>query len=982
MTDERDDEKMQAPPVPEDRRHWRSLGARADAPEYRRWLESEFPHLGDGVRTDRRSILKLMGASAGLAGLAACGEAPSDPIVSRARETPGHTVGEPLYFATSLPLDGYGRGVLVESHEGRPTKIEGNPLHPASRGATDAFAQAAVVSLYDPDRSRTVRRQGRPSREPPGPTLPVLADDLAGRRGAGLRLVTGPVSSPSLTGAIGALLDRLPEAAWIQWSPVGDENRRDGAALAFGRPLETRLDLERADVIVTLDADPLGPGPDQVANAAGFIAGRRDPGRFSRLWAFEPGPTLTGARADHRTPLPPHAVAALARSLAAAFGLLPDGTGNAPLPPGLVEELRRAGANAVVTAGRRQPPEVHALTHAINAALGAVGTTVHYTEPVLAEGPHGIQALVDLAGEIAAGEVSHLVLLDCNPAYDAPADLGMAGLIRRVPFSLHLGLHADETAMACSLHVPMAHTIESWGDLRGPDGTVGLVQPAVAPLAGGLTPHEVVARLAGSDEPAYRLVRAYWETAYSGPDFEAFWRQALHDGIVPGTARDDVTVQLVADWQARLPAAPPPPAGVSAIFEPDPCVWDGCFANNAWLQELPKPLTKLVWDNAILLGPETAIEHGLDTGDGAVVGIRGRAVEGPVLVVPGHAPGCVTLPLGYGRRRAGSVGDRIGFDAYAVRSSQAPWIDDTAAIRPSGRTHRLVTTQDHGTMAGRDIVRSVALGDLPATVPEDEGISKDADAPRPSIYPEYRYDGPAWGMAVDLNACIGCNACVVACQAENNVPVVGKEEVARGREMHWLRIDRYWEGPPEDPRVHWQPVLCMHCEKAPCEVVCPVNATVHDSEGLNVMVYNRCVGTRYCSNNCPYKVRRFNWFDYADEGRPDGTINPEVTVRARGVMEKCTYCMHRIAEARIRAKVEDRPIADGEVRTACQQACPTRTFTFGDLNDPGSAVNRARRSPLEYALLGELNTQPRTTYLARIDNPPQNEGPPDNEEPS
>jgi Fe-S-cluster-containing dehydrogenase component len=965
MTDERDD-GMAGPGRP-----WRSLDDWRD--EAGASAEGEFPYLSDGIGTDRRSVLKLMGASAGLAGLAGCGEAPPDPIVSRAKGEPGHTVGEPLYFATSLPLEGYGRGVLVKSHDGRPVKVEGNPLHPASLGATDAFAQASVLSLYDPDRSRGIRRRGRlQRREPLASILASLAAELAAGRGAGLRLVTGPVSSPSLAAAMADLLGRLPEARWIQWSVVGDDNRRAGTELAFGRPLETRLDLARAQVIVSLDADPLGPGPEQVANAAGFAQGRRDPQRFSRLWAFESSPTLTGARADHRAVLPPHAVMRVARSLAAGLGLIPaEGTGEGAgeLPPGLLDDLRRAGPASVVTAGRHQPPAVHALAHAINASLGAVGTTVHHTGPVLAEGPRGMVALAELAAEIEAGTVSHLVLADVNPAYDAPGDLAMAELIRRVPFSLHLGLYADETAQLCTLHVPMAHPLESWGDLRAPDGTVGLVQPVLAPLTGGITPHELVAHLSGTPSDAYRLVRAYWEAALPSADFEAFWRQALHDGIVPDTALPEVRAGLPPNWRAPDPEPEPPP-GLAVVFAPDPCVWDGSFANNAWLQELPKPLTKLVWDNAILMDAGTALAHGLEPGDGAVVALGERVVEGPVWIVPGHAPGCVTLPLGYGRRRAGSVGDGRGFDVQKLRSSRSPWLEAGAELRRSWLNHRLVTTQDHGTMAGRDIVRSVDLRDLPEE-------AEAAGPPPPSLYPEYSSDGPAWGMAIDLNACIGCNACVVACQAENNIPVVGKDEVARGREMHWLRIDRYWEGAPEAPRTHFQPVLCMHCEKAPCEVVCPVNATVHDTEGLNVMVYNRCIGTRYCSNNCPYKVRRFNWFDYAEENLPEAAANPEVTVRARGVMEKCTYCSHRIAEARIRAKVEDRPIAEGEVRTACQQACPTSAFSFGDLADPDSAVSRAKRSPLDYALLGELNTRPRTTYSARIDNPP---APPDDGE--
>jgi MoCo/4Fe-4S cofactor protein with predicted Tat translocation signal len=945
---------------------WRSLEALNGDAEALRWRDGEFPDLARATSTGRRGLLKLMGASLALAGATGCDGAPAappaDPIVSRARGTPGHTPGEPLFFATSLPFEGYGRGVLVESHGGRPTKIEGNPLHPASLGATDAFAQAAILSLHDPGRLRTARRRGGGRHPEPGAALDRLAADLAAERGEGSYLLTGPVSSPSLTALIGTLLDRLPGTRWLQWSPAGDAGRIDGAALAFGERLETRLDLARASVIVALDDDPLGPGPDQVVNAAGFVAGRRDPGRFSRLWVFESCPSLTGARADRRIVVPPTAIPALARAVAAALGVVPPGGSAVELPPGLVEDLRRAGPAAVVTAGRRAPPEVHALAHAVNLALGAVGTTVRHTRPVLADSPSGVAALAGLAAAIEAGSVSRLIVIDANPAYDAPADLDFARCIRQVPFSLCLTFRPDETAAECLWSLPMAHPLESWGDLRAPDGTVGLMQPALVPPAGALTAQELVARLLGSGTPARDLVREHWRQVLPADGFEAAWHRALHDGVVEGTAFEAVPVRLAPGWE------PPPPAaadgGLAVQFAPDPSVWDGRFADDAWLQELPRPLTKLVWDNAMLIAPGTAARLGLAGGDGAVLDLHGRTVEGPVWPLPGHAPDCVTLPLGYGRRRGGA-GRGVGFDAYSVRRAEALWVDGGATLRASGRRHALATTQDHGTMAGRDLARSVPLAQLAAMA-----AMPDAGTDLPSIHPDYDRPGPAWGMVVDLNACIGCNACIVACQAENNVPVVGKDEVTRGREMHWLRIDRYWQGDPADPRIHFQPVLCMQCEKAPCETVCPVNATVHDAEGLNVMVYNRCIGTRYCSNNCPYKVRRFNWFGYAGEGgRPGVTANPDVTLRDRGVMEKCTYCVQRIQKARIRAGMEGRPVADGEVVTACQQACPTRAFTFGDLADPDSAVSRARRSPLHYALLEELNTRPRTTYRARIDGP-------------
>jgi molybdopterin-containing oxidoreductase family iron-sulfur binding subunit len=545
-------------------------------------------------------------------------------------------------------------------------------------------------------------------------------------------------------------------------------------------------------------------------------------------------------------------------------------------------------------------------------------------------------------------------------------------MLRAVPFSVHLGMHVDETAAACRWHLPLAHALERWGDARAFDGTASLRQPTRSSPGRCWSPSEVLALLLGEAVSGEDIVRRYWQQQWQGEgEFTSRWQEVLHDGVIAGTARPPRTMMLRDDWAADggLDAAAGNgvdggPAGFTILFTPDPGVWDGRYANNGWLQELPKPLTKLVWGNAALMAPQTAEALGVNTDDVIEIELGGRSIQAPVWVAPGHAPDTLTLPLGYGRTRAGRLGSGIGFDAYALRTADAPWIAAGARLTATGRRHPLVSTQDHHSMGGRDLVRVVTAEALHAGGRSAEAL--------PSIYPDWPYPEHAWGMTIDLDACIGCNACVVACQAENNTPVVGPQEVARGREMHWLRIDRYYEGPPADPETYFQPVLCMHCEKAPCELVCPVNATVHSSEGLNDMVYNRCIGTRTCSNNCPYKVRRFNWFDYArrETARPAPAYNPEVTVRARGVMEKCTYCVQRISAARIAARQDNRPIGEGEIVTACQQACPTRAFVFGDVNDPDSAVSRMKMSPRNYALLGELNTRPRTTYLERIVNPP------------
>jgi Fe-S-cluster-containing dehydrogenase component len=727
----------------------------------------------------------------------------------------------------------------------------------------------------------------------------------------------------------------------------------------FGRDVDLVYDLAQADTIVTLGGDLFAEEPGHLRYAADYQKRRRMQDReLPRLFAVEARPSLVGARADERIALRPREFEAFARAVAASLETNPaPASGVHPSIPRLADELRRAGSRSLVVVGREQPARVHALALAINARLGAFGTTIRTIEPVR---PiiYGALTLNDLAQAIEAGQVSHLIVLGGNPVYTAPADIDLAALIRSVPLSLHLGQHCDETASVCHWHVPEAHPLESWGDLRAYDGTVGLRQPATMPLKPALSAEEFLGLMAGQNVDGRGLVQATWREAWRD-GFEERWARSLEDGVIDDSTLPAIDVPWRSDWQPE-PTAPVPSAGIDVVFAPDPSVWDGSYANNGWLQELPKPLTKQVWGNAALIAPETADIFGLSSGDAIDLAVEGRVVRAPVWVLPGHARGAVTLTLGYGRRQAGRIGNDIGFDAYAIRPSHRPWIA-TGEIKVTGERILLISTQQHHSLQGHDIVR--------VTAPDQAAARETGE--QPSLYPEWSYDEHAWGMAIDLDACIGCNACVIACQAENNIAVVGPEEVAKGREMHWLRIDRYYSGETANPKTYFQPVPCMHCEKAPCEVVCPVNATVHSSEGLNDMVYNRCIGTRTCSNNCPYKVRRFNFLNYqgTDFTASPDAMNPQVTVRDRGVMEKCTYCVQRIGTARADARIEDRILRDGEVMTACQQACPTQAIVFGDVNDSGSAVSRLKKSPRNYALLGNLNTQPRTTYLARIEAP-------------
>jgi molybdopterin-containing oxidoreductase family iron-sulfur binding subunit len=700
---------------------------------------------------------------------------------------------------------------------------------------------------------------------------------------------------------------------------------------------------------------------------------------MNRLYAVESTPSVTGTMADHRLPLRAGEIGGLARTVAQGLGVQGGPTAamassrlHAGWIAAVVRDLQRHRGSSLVVAGETQPPAVHALAHAMNVALGNVGNTVIYTDPVEARPVEQFQSLRELVREMEAGQVEMLVILGGNPAFSAPADLPFAMHLSKVKFRAHLSLYEDETSALCDWHVPEAHYLESWGDARAYDGTVTILQPLIAPLYNGKSSYEFLAALLGQpSRSTYEIVRAYWKARHRSGNFERFWRTTLHDGVMADTALPARRVSLTPT-PARRGTEPSAavPKGLEIIFRPDPTVFDGRFANNGWLQELPKPLTKLTWDNVAMIGPATAQRLGLSSGELVELRYQGRVVRAPVWVMPGQAEESVTVQLGYGRTRAGRVGTGAGFDASAIRTAGSPWFGNGLEIQKTGERYPLASTQHHYSMEGRHLVRVGTLEEFHRTPDFAQRMAPDP-APDLTLYPPHPYEGHAWGMAIDLNSCIGCNACVVACQAENNVPVVGKTEVARGRAMHWLRIDRYYAGSLDNPETYHQPVLCMHCENAPCEVVCPVAATAHSDEGLNDMVYNRCVGTRYCSNNCPYKVRRFNFLQYADYQTPSLKLmrNPDVTVRSRGVMEKCTYCVQRINAAKIRAKKENQPIRDGEIVTACQAVCPTEAIVFGDINDPTSRVARLKAEPRNYGMLAELNTRPRTTYLARLTNP-------------
>jgi MoCo/4Fe-4S cofactor protein with predicted Tat translocation signal len=976
--------------------YWRSL-EELSREDFEQVVETEFPQgalaLERGV--DRRDFVKLMGASMALGGLAACNR-PAEKIVPYVRQPEGLIPGKPIFFASAMPISGYAHGVLVESHMGRPTKIEGNPDHPSSLGATNSWMQASILGLYDPDRSQVVRHLGEIST-----WSEFLATLQPALKAGGVCLLTQTITSPTLGTQIQQFLAQSPGAKWHQWEPAGGHNVREGLRLAFGGYANAVYHFDKANVVVSLDSDTLERGPGHLRYARDFSSRRKvrkGTTSINRLYAIESGPTGTGSLADHRLAVRPSQIEGYARAIAGAAPA-PD---HADWIAALVRDLQKNGDE--------QQPVVHALAMAINQALGNIGSTITITDPVEVAPVNQLDSLRQLVADMNAGAVKTLIILGGNPVYDAPGDIPFVKAMDKVPFRAHLSPYYDETSMHVHWHIPETHYLESWSDARAHDGTVSIVQPLIAPLYNGRSAHEVLgALLGGLDASPYDVVRSYWSAKVGALNFNATWRKWLNDGVIAGSALPART----AGGTPALPATQQPSNPATQNYElrilPDPNVYDGRYANNGWLQELPKPQTKICWENVALVSPKTAAAIGYDDKrrDALVnerqtlladVRYRGRTLRTPIWVVPGHADGTITMFLGYGRTRGGRIaspqaaegmlapslasfhlsGGTMGVDVTPFRFSDA--LDGGAGAElalTNDAPYPIACTQEHQSLNPSDvgfdrgIIRAATFDEYLKKPDFAREYKKEEEQSPESMYPGYEYKSHAWAMVIDTSVCTGCNGCVVACQSENNIPIVGKDQVVAEREMHWLRIDRYYKGNPENPEVYHQPVPCMQCENAPCEPVCPVGATSHSAEGLNDMTYNRCVGTRYCSNNCPYKVRRFNFFHYADYETPalKAQRNPDVTVRTRGVMEKCTYCVQRVNAAKIDAEKQGRRVRDGEVVTACQQACPTDAIVFGDMNDPSSRVAALKREPTNYALLAELNTRPRTTYLGAIRNP-------------
>lgn len=1014
--------------------YWRSVEHLAQSPELQQYLENEFPRFAQAAATapDRRQFLRLLGASLALAGVTStgCRRWPVEEVRPHTSRPEGFTPGVAEHYATAMELDGVATGLLVKSYDGRPIKIEGNPLHPSSLGAASPFAQASVLELYDPDRSRHVWWQASGNRrQRTWDDFQNLATPhfqaLRNRQGDGLALLTQPTSSPTWHRLKAEMQTAFPKARWFEYQPLHRDQEYEGSRAAFGSTLRAQFDLTQATTIVAFDADLLGSHPAHLKLARDWSAGRRsvDDGRMNRLIVVEPGLSVTGSVADVRLAVKPSSVQRSVLYVAHRLGLLstaPAGLTDSELSilDAAVQDLSAAGGGGLVVAGPAQSAATHQCVHAINERLGCVGRCVNYTAEPLAGAGASVAQIQELSELLQGNVLNTLVIVGGNPLFDVPADapLNLESSDSRPLTSIHLSLHDNETSQACTWHLPMAHFLESWGDGRGWDGTYSIQQPLILPLFDGQSPIELVALMSGQAAAGRGLVRATYDQLFSGAT-EQDWEVALHDGVQAGSAYPLVDAPAVR-MDTRMDPISPVASSDSAWevrFCADSNTHDGRFANNAWLQELPEPLTKLTWDNAALLSQADADRLRLSTGD--VVRLTTKAPPAtltiPVYVMPGQAQGCVSLPVGYGRTRAGQIGNGVGTDVYPLRTANSSYVVYDCQLDKTGHTHELVSTQVHhllDAVANAALVTRLGERGQPGiivheTLLEDfqhdhHAVHGDAHAVHaaPLFNLPNKFDSPhKWGMSIDLNACIGCSGCVIACQAENNIPVVGKANVAVNREMHWLRIDRYFKGDVAQPDVVHVPMACAQCENAPCEQVCPVAATVHDAEGLNTMVYNRCIGTRYCANNCPYKVRRFNYFDYQASdprtpakpwlGIPDQqqtsdisslkkmVHNPEVTVRMRGVMEKCTYCVQRIVDSRIQAKnahaqgLRDSDlVADGQVQTACQATCPTQAIVFGDLNDPNSAVAKARKNARSYEILEGQNLGARTTYLGKIRN--------------
>lgn len=1004
---------------PEQTTYWKSLNELARNKEYQKFEEREFPENATELtdQVSRRSFLRVMGASIALAGFASCRK-PVQKILPYSRQPEDMVQGVPLFYATSMPFQDTVTGLLVQNNEGRPTKLEGNEEHPSSGGRTAIYHQAEILGLYDPDRSRNPRNAGENASKD---DFVTFAANHFENRDQRILFISEANSSPTLNRLKQQALDSFSNAEWISYEPFSDTNAIEGTQMAFGQRLRTVNHYDRAELVIALDDDFMTPSghKNSVENAYKITTNRKvrsTSDSMARIYAVESTYSITGSYADHRLRLKSSEIEAFTYALAArladsvngleAFSGVSSSFTDHEWVQNLANELLNNQGNSVLSAGVHHKPAVHAAVAAINLALENAGNSVTYHELPFRNNRDENQAFIDAVAEMQAGNVDTVVLLGTNPLFTAHADLNIADALANIDTKIHLADYYDETSRECDWHVNRAHFLEAWGDGLSYTGQRSIVQPQIAPLFDGMSNIEVLNLITtGEEVPGYDLVQETWQD-YLTNNFEEQWNEILHDGIDPNSGFENADVSLAGNFSSAISSELSSEAisGIEITIKPDATLFDGRYANNGWLQELPDPMTKITWDNVALMSPATAESLGINPersfSNNEVPTVRISAgdatIEIAAWVQPGHADDSITLTAGYGRENLGRVADGVGVNTYPLRTSSAPFYQP-AEVTATGQSYEIACVQDHHSLEGRDMVRSATLEEyrenpnfasfenvhgyeLPgleeARHDNDHGKVKGPISLFTEQYgPDYQ---PQWGMSIDLNACFGCGVCTIACQAENNIPVIGKREVGRRRIMHWIRTDRYFEGDENDPKVYHQPVPCMHCELAPCEQVCPVAATTHSEDGMNQMTYNRCIGTRYCANNCPFKVRRFNFFNYSKEFLTTGddpeivqmAMNPEVTVRFRGVIEKCTYCVQRVNKAKINAKKEtgSKKPADGAVQTACQQACPANAISFGDLTDENSVVSQDKMNDRSYVMLEELNVRPRTSYMAKLRN--------------
>jgi len=995
--------------------YWKSLNELAQNKEYQNFVDREFPEnateLTDGV--SRKGFLRVMGASIALAGFAAC-RRPVQKILPYTKQPEDIIPGIPLYYATSMPFQGSLTGLVIENHEGRPTKIEGNDLHPSSGGNTNAYHQASILEMYDPDRSRGPLRKGERSTTD---DFYKFASDYFSDTNKKIAFISEANSSPTFNGLKEEALNKFSGAKWVTYEPFGEDNSIEGNNIAFGRRVRAHYNFLNADVVVSLDDDFLAPVHPNNVEYAKQITSRRKvtstEDSMNRIYAVENGFTLTGSFADHRKRIKASEIADFANALAATLSTRISGLNrfstisnkfiDTEFVTALADDLAAHAGRTAVSAGFDQAPEVHAVVAAINSALNNIGTTVNYLAVPHFDNQNNKSAFTDLVSEIASDDYDAVVIIGANPVFTAPSDLDFATAISKASEVFHLSTYVDETGLAASWHLSRTHFLEAWGDGYSFSGARSVIQPQIQPLHDSVSEIEFLGAIVSNGKASgYDLVRETFNSFYAR-NFENRWLDILHDGI-------DVTDGFTVSNRPIRSVAPAPSTKVNEIevvIKADNSIYDGRFANLGWLQELPDPISKITWDNAALLSPATAKTLGIVNNDVLNISVNGTNIQVATWIQPGQADDSITLNVGYGRKGIGRVADISstssqlfdssmtsgGVNVFPIRST-ASMLFAQAAITSTGNTYPIASVQDHHSLEDRDMYRQATLKKYQekpdyasfkaihkyAVPGMKEAAALGEDQPISLFNEQTATEGePQWGMAIDLNSCFGCGVCIIACQSENNIPVIGKREVDRGREMHWIRADRYYVGDINDPQAVHQPVPCMHCELAPCEQVCPVAATTHSDDGMNQMIYNRCIGTRYCANNCPFKVRRFNFFNYPKEYLTSGedpdiiqmAMNPEVTVRFRGVMEKCTYCVQRVNRAKINTKIETgfpKP-ADGSIQTACQQACPADAIYFGDLTDETSEVVAMKRNERNYLMLEELNVRPRTSYIAKLTNP-------------